>query len=47
MKKEQLQEELKLKTRQWQKWCSSLGFPQVLSPIPMSKSLNSDSSGNS
>jgi hypothetical protein len=30
MKKEQLQEELKLKTRQWQKWCSSLGFSASL-----------------
>ena len=30
MKKEQLQEELKLKTRQWQRWCSGLGFSASL-----------------
>lgn len=30
MKKEQLQQELGLKTRQWQRWCSGLGFAASL-----------------
>ncbi len=30
MNKEQLQQELGIKTRQWQRWCSSLGFSASL-----------------
>ena len=30
MKKEQLQQELGLKTRQWQRWCAGLGFSASL-----------------
>lgn len=30
MNKEQLQEELGIKTRQWQRWCKSLGFSASL-----------------